>query len=281
MTDIKKALKDAITLLSLSSPSAQLDAEVLLAFVLNTSRTFLYTHPEKILTSTVKTNYEHLILQRTEGQPIAYLTGTREFWSLPLRVSKDTLIPRPATELLVELALLLLKDWPTASLIDLGTGSGAIALALAVERRAWHIMASDINPGAIDIAQYNAAQLGLSNVMFMVSDWFNAIPLQSYNAILSNPPYIAEHDPHLIEGDLRFEPKNALMSGVDGLKSLTYLIKASYDRLLPGGLLLLEHGFQQREAVANLLNESGYEQIHCWQDGEGHDRVSAGWRPKN
>ena len=281
MTDIKLALKNAITFLRQTSPSEQLDAEVLLAYVLNTSRTFLYTHPEKKLDTAQLKAYEHLVTQRAEGRPIAYLTGCREFWSLPLRVSEDTLIPRPATELLVELALSLLKDLSTASLIDLGTGSGAIALALAVERPTWKIIASDINQGAIDIAQHNMANLGLSNVLCCVSNWFASIPVQQFNAIVSNPPYIAANDPHLKQGDLRFEPENALVSGIDGLKSLTYLIKASYDRLLPGGLLLLEHGFQQREAVANLLNESGYEQIHCWQDGEGHDRVSAGWRPKN
>ncbi len=278
MINIQCVLKNAINLLEATSPSAQLDAEVLLAHALNTSRTFLYTHPEKPLEAASQKAYEYLITQRAEGWPIAYLTGCREFWSLPLRVSKNTLIPRPATELLVEVALSLLKKIKNPSLIDLGTGSGAIALALAVEQPTWNIMASDISQGAIDIAKDNTAKLGLSNVHCYISDWFADLPVQQFNAILSNPPYIADNDPHLNQGDLRFEPQNALASGVDGLKSLTYLIKASYDHLLPNGLLLLEHGFDQRLAVSNLLSDNGYERIGCWQDTEGHDRVSAGWR---
>jgi release factor glutamine methyltransferase len=279
MSDIKHALKQAITFLNNTSPSAQLDAEILLAYVLNASRTFLYTHPEHPLDHTQHEAFQQLITKRCEGLPIAYLTNSREFWSLPLRVCKDTLIPRPETELLVELTLALLKDTSPASVIDLGTGSGAIALALASERPDWQIIACDANQAAVDTAYYNATNLGLTNVHICHSDWFASISQQQFSAVVSNPPYIAKDDPHLTEGDVRFEPKEALISGVDGLESLKYIIQASYDRLLPGGFLLLEHGYDQKQAVTSLLKARGYEQVHCWQDWQGHDRVSGGWRP--
>lgn len=280
MTDIKTALGHAIKLLQQTSPSARLDAEVLLAYILKSSRTFLFSHPEKTMDRDEHHTYEHLISQRAAGHPIAHLTGTREFWSKPLIVSADTLIPRPATELLVELTLSLLHDSSAASLIDLGTGSGAIAVALADSRPDWNIIACDSQQAALEIAQNNAAHLQLSNIHFYLSDWFSAIPVQQFHAIVSNPPYIAKNDPHLTQGDLRFEPHHALVSGIDGLESLTYLIKASYDRLLPGGLLLIEHGFDQKHAVERLLFDRGYDRIQCWQDNEGHDRVSGGWRGK-
>lgn len=278
MIDIKRALTQAIALLSETSPSAQLDAEILLAYAINASRTFLYTHPEQTLTPAQHEIYQKLVAKRCEGIPIAYLTHSREFWSLPLRVGKDTLIPRPETELLVELTLTLLKDVSPASIVDLGTGSGAVALALASERPDWQILACDLNQAAVDIATLNATDLGLANVHICHSDWFTAIPSHQFNAIVSNPPYIAKDDPHLEQGDVRFEPKEALISGVDGLDSLNYIIQHSYDRLLPGGVLLLEHGYDQKQAVTSMLKARGYEQVHCWQDWQGHDRVSGGWR---
>jgi release factor glutamine methyltransferase len=280
MSNIKQALRQAVTLLTSTSPSAQIDAEVLLAHTLNTSRTFLYTHPEKILTDTQNEAYQALIAKRSAGSPIAYLTQYREFWSLPLRVSDATLIPRPETELLVELTLNFLKHIPSASILDLGTGSGAIALALASERPNWQILACDKSTAAVEMAQENAAHLGLSNVKIIKSDWFTDIPAQQFDAIVSNPPYIAADDPHLKEGDVRFEPLSALVSGKDGLESLTHIINHSYERLIPGGFLLMEHGFQQKEAVIELLNQYGYEHVQCWQDWQGHERVSGGWRKK-
>ena len=278
MIDIKQALCQAINLLTPTSPSAQIDAEVLLAYTLNTSRTFIYAHPEKILENNQLIAYQEWVTKRREGIPIAYLIGSREFWSLALQISKDTLIPRPETELLVELSLSLLGDRSPVSLLDLGTGSGAIALALASERPDWQILASDISEAALAVAHHNATHLNLSNVRILCSDWFVSLPHQSFNAILSNPPYIAANDPHLQQGDLRFEPQNALISGEDGLDALSHIIQQSQSRLLPGGLLLLEHGFQQKEAVTSLLNKYGYEKVHCWQDGQGLDRVSGGWR---
>lgn len=278
MIDIKHALNQAIALLNETSPSAQLDAEILLAYTLNTSRTFLYTHPEKTLNPSQYETYQQLIAKRYDGIPIAYLTNSREFWSLPLRVDNDTLIPRPETELLVELTLTLLKDVSPASIVDLGTGSGAIAVALASERPDWQILACDLNQAAVHIASHNVTNLGLTNVHIYHSDWFAAIPSHQFNAIVSNPPYIAKDDPHLEQGDVRFEPKEALISGAEGLDSLNYIIQHSYDRLLPGGVLLLEHGYDQKHAVTSMLKARGYEQVNCWQDWEGNDRVSGGWR---
>lgn len=276
MSDIKSALDQATTLLTSTSPSARLDAELLLAETLNVPRVFFYAHPEQPLTSIQHEHYQQLIAQRLSGTPIAHLIGIREFWSLPLRVSKDTLIPRPETELLVELTLNQLTDLPSATVLDLGTGSGAIALALASERPNWTLLACDKSQAAANIARENATQLGLHNLNVLCSDWFTAIPKQQFNAIVSNPPYIAENDPHLNQGDVRFEPRSALVSGTSGLDDLHYLIQHSQDWLLPGGLLLLEHGFDQGTAVTTLLKQYGYQQVECWQDWQGHDRVSGG-----
>jgi release factor glutamine methyltransferase len=278
MINIQQALSQAIPLLAPTSSSAQIDAEILLTHVLQTSRAFLYAHPEKNLENIQETKYQQLIEQRCEGIPIAYLTGCREFWSLPLHVNEATLIPRPETELLVEIALSFFDKGSTASLLDLGTGSGAIALALASERPTIQVLASDISLSALAMAARNIAHLRLNNVHTVNSDWFASIPLQCFDAIISNPPYIAEGDPHLYQGDLRFEPQQALISGVDGLSAFTQIINEGYDRLLPGGLLLLEHGYQQRSAVTMLLKQRGYVQIRSWQDVQGCHRVSGGVR---
>ena len=281
MIDIKRALNQAIDRLRPTSTSAQIDAEVLLAYTLSTSRTFLYTHPEKMLSNIEHETYEQLIEKRVEGMPIAYLTGTREFWSLPLIIRKDTLIPRPETELLVELTLTLLKSRSSISILDLGTGSGAIALALASERPDWNILACDVSQAALEVAHHNALHLSLNNVQMLCSDWFTSIPLQRFHAIVSNPPYIAKDDPHLKEGDVRFEPQQALSSGADGMDALRCIIERAYKHLLPGGLLLLEHGFSQKQAVMSLLYQHGYQHTQCWPDSRGHDRVSGGWVPSN
>ncbi|OCH96875.1 protein-(glutamine-N5) methyltransferase, release factor-specific [Legionella jamestowniensis] len=279
MMEIKKALDSASKQLTQCSESARLDAEVLLAHILMKDRSFLYAYPEITLTQVQWHAFQRLILKRLEGVPIAYLTGTREFWSLPLKVCEDTLIPRPETERLVELTLTLLADKTKAQILDLGTGSGAIALACASEKPQWTIIACDCSLGALQTAEENAARLALSNVYFYHSNWFENISLEGlFDAIVANPPYIATNDPHLMEGDVRFEPPLALVSGQDGLNALKHIIKHSLDRLKPGGLLLVEHGFDQKSAVASMLKDYGYTEIQCWQDWQGNDRISGGKR---
>jgi release factor glutamine methyltransferase len=281
MRDIKKTLAQASIALArtleCTNDSFRMDAEILLAHVLMKDRGFLYAYPDTMLTKLQEQTYQRLIMQRLEGVPIAYLTGTREFWSLPLTVNEDTLIPRPETELLVELTLNLLSDNKQAEILDLGTGSGAIALACASERPAWRITACDCSSGALKTAEENASRLNLSNVYFCHSDWFEKIPAGAmFDAIIANPPYIAAADPHLLKGDLRYEPKLALVSEEEGLGAIRHIIQYSIARLKGGGLLLLEHGYDQKIAVTSMLKKYGYTQIKCWQDWQGNDRVSGG-----
>ena len=278
MIDIKTLLKNTADLLAKTSGSAKIDAEILLAHVLNKSRAFLYAYPEKLISEDELKTFQILVDKRVAGNPIAYLIGQRDFWSLPLCVSEDVLIPRPETELLVDLTLNHLENLDNALILDLGTGSGAIALALASERPNWQILAADINESSANIAKKNARNLALSNVKIIVSDWFQAIPNIKFNAIVSNPPYISEDDPHLLIGDLRFEPKSALISETNGLLDLTKIIKHSFDHLQTGGILLVEHGYMQKNAVIKLFHQYGYENIKCFQDLQGNDRVSCGWK---
>jgi release factor glutamine methyltransferase len=281
MNDIRSALAWAADILKTAHVEAHLEAEILLSHVLTKNRAYLFTYPERQLTEDQIQHYQTLIQQRAQGTPIAYLTGEREFWSLPLKVNRHTLIPRHETERLVELALELLPNEPGLSLLDLGTGSGAIALALASERPDWHITACDKSKEALDTAQENAKRLSIKNISFCHSDWFTSIPPKHYHAIVSNPPYIPAEDPHLKEGDVCFEPISALVSGQDGLTDLHYIITHSFERLLPYGLLLLEHGFDQKNDIRAILNKLSYCEVQCWQDLAGHDRVSSGRKPGN
>jgi release factor glutamine methyltransferase len=279
MIDIRSALAWALTVLNKEHDDARLDAEIILSTILSKNRTYLYTYPEHLLTEEHVAQYKKLLLQRAEGIPIAYLIGQREFWSLSLAVNQHTLIPRHETERLVELTLELLPSEPQLNILDLGTGSGAIALALASERPHWHLTACDKSIEALDIARANAKRLNITNVTFYCSDWFSALPSTHYHAIVSNPPYIAMNDSHLIQGDVRFEPISALVSGQDGLTDLQYIIAHSYDYLLPNGLIVLEHGYDQKSSIQAILNRLGYCNVQCWQDIAGHDRVSSGWKP--
>jgi release factor glutamine methyltransferase len=277
MIDIKRALSLAISQLDAYIDTSRIDAEILLAHTLSKPRTFLYSHPETLLTKEQLIIFQKNVARRSLGTPVAYITGTREFWSLPIKVTRDTLIPRPETELLIELMLARLEQVNEARILDLGTGSGAIALALAKERRDWHISACDCSEGALKTAEENARNLGLSNICFYHSDWFSKIITpRTFHAIVSNPPYIAANDPHLNSGDLRFEPSLALISGPDGLCALEHIIKHSLARLEPDGLLLIEHGYDQKIAVTTMLNDYGYKRVQCWKDFQGHDRVSGG-----
>lgn len=279
MIDVKRALNLAINQLEPYSDTARTDAEVLLAVVLAKTRTWLYAYPETLLTKTQLLDFQSFVARRSLGTPVAYLTGTREFWSLPLKVNEETLIPRPETELIVELALNIMNHQHGAQILDLGTGSGAIAIALAKERNDWKVTATDYSKGALETAKENASSLNLQNICFIESDWFEQITTPVlFHAIVSNPPYIAANDPHLGEGDLRFEPQLALISGNSGLSALEHIIKHSIARLEPDGLLLIEHGFSQKSAVTTMLRDYGYVDVQCWQDLHGNDRVSGGKR---
>ncbi|MFA6302834.1 MAG: peptide chain release factor N(5)-glutamine methyltransferase [Legionella sp.] len=277
MINIRSALEQGLSQLNLNNTDARLEAEILLATALNSTRTYIYAHPEQELNPNQVTHYQNLIQQRAQGTPIAYLTGTRDFWSLTLNVNPHTLIPRHETERLVELALELIPDKPNTQILDLGTGSGAIALALAKEKPHWQIDACDRSQEALDTALGNAQKNGITSVNFYLSDWFKQIPPKRYHAILSNPPYIAEKDPHLNQGDLRFEPQNALVSGQDGFADLQYILEHALNWLLPSGLVLVEHGFEQKLKLKSIINGLGYKNAHTWQDMHGHDRVSGGW----
>lgn len=253
-------------------------AEILLGHVLHKTRAYLFAHPEEIVKPEQLTTFQELMLQRAQGMPIAYLLGEREFWSLNLKVNQHTLIPRHETERLVEVALEFIPNQANMYVLDLGTGSGAIALALAKERPNWHIIACDISEEALKIARENAQTHQINNVCFYQSNWFDKIPQRQFQAIVANPPYIAEHDPHLQHGDLPFEPQNALVSSQEGLADLQCIMKQGYEYLSPNGLLLLEHGYDQKSKVQAMLERSEYKDIRCWQDMQGQDRVSGGWR---
>lgn len=260
---------------AIAGDSARLDAELLLAHVLERDRTHLFAWPERAVTAEQEAAFRALVARRVAGEPVAHLTGRREFWSLPLAVDASTLIPRPDTERLVEVALELVAQ-PRARVLDLGTGTGAIALALASERPGWSLCGVDIEPAAVALAQRNAATLALRNVEFAVSDWFAAVPAQRFDAIVSNPPYIDADDPHLRSGDVRFEPRRALVAARNGTADLAAIAVAAPSFLRNGGWLLFEHGFEQGAVVRTLLAEAGFVHVQTWRDYGGHERISGG-----
>ncbi len=273
----------AARLVATGSPSARLDAEVLLCHVLGVDRTWLYTWGDREAETAAIARFEALLARREAGEPVAYLTGEREFWGLSLATEPSTLIPRPDTETLVEAAL----ERAVASsgrLLDLGSGTGAIALALASERPGWAVLGVDLRLEAVALAERNAARLGIANVAFRQSDWFAALGEEKkagrrFDLIVSNPPYLADDDPHLVRGDVRFEPRRALVAGEGGLADLRHLARGARDHLAPGGWLLLEHGAQQGAAVREALADAGYEAVVSRCDLAGHERVSLGCWP--
>ncbi|HEY7929432.1 MAG TPA: peptide chain release factor N(5)-glutamine methyltransferase [Steroidobacteraceae bacterium] len=258
--------------------SARLEAELLLALALNRPRSHLLAHAEEPLAPEAGQRYGSLLARAAAGEPLAYLTGQREFWSLTLTVSPAVLIPRPETELAVERCLALLADAGSAARVcDLGTGAGAIALALAAERPQWRITATDLSAPALEVARTNARQLGFAHIEFLLGDWLAPVAGRAFELIVSNPPYIAQHDPALAA--LGHEPLGALTPGATGLESLRRLILDARTHLSSSGWLVLEHGAQQREAVAAALVEAGYARVRCHRDLAGHDRISEGQWP--
>lgn len=260
------------------SPSARLDAELLLAAALGKPRSFLRTWPERVVDREVRERFEGWLARRRAGEPVAYILGRQGFWSLDLEVAPHTLIPRPDTELLVETALQLVPASP-ARVLDLGTGTGAIALALACERLSWQVTGVDRIPEAVALAERNRERLRLANVGFRQSHWFSALEGERFALIVGNPPYIPGSDPHLQQGDVRFEPKSALVAGADGLDDIRLIVAQAPRFLEPGGWLLLEHGYDQAAAVRDLLLGNGFREVESRRDLGGHERISLGRLP--
>ena len=273
MTTIKQALSYAVSRF-VESDSPEIDSRVLLCHVLQRQLSHLHAWPEKELTSRQMSEFESLASLRVKGEPIAHLTGQRGFWTLDLKVTKDTLIPRPDSEVLVMQALTKLTKGMLVA--DLGTGTGAIALSLASECPESIFVASDYSAKALKIAQYNAKSNQINNVMFWRGDWLTAIKANSLDMIVSNPPYIEQDDPHLKQGDVAFEPIQALASGVDGLDDIRKIITQSKTTLKAMGWLLIEHGYEQAKPVKLLFEQAGFSQVECHQDFGGNDRVTAG-----
>jgi len=262
-------------LLATSSDSAKLDVEILLSLVLKKARSYLLTWPEKKLSDEQLLDFIVLLSRRAQGEPIAYITGEKEFWSLPFAVSQATLIPRPDTETLVELVLELYSDNQLISCLDLGTGTGAIALALASEKATWEIEAIDFNIEAVNLAQRNANNLNLAQVKIYQSDWFTEISKnKKFNIIVSNPPYIDGDDINLSQGDVRFEPKSALVATEQGLADIKHIANEARHFLSADGKLFFEHGFEQGHAVRTILTDLGYKNAQTKQDLNGHERIS-------
>lgn len=255
------------------------DAELLLAQVLQCPRTWLHAHWDEIIEPVLANRFESLLSRRESGEPVAYLTGRRGFWRFDLAVTPATLIPRPETELLVELALERLPPGRALRIADLGTGCGAIALALALERPRTHVVATDNSEDALAVARTNARQLAVGNIQFRGGDWLQPLAGEAFDLIASNPPYIAAGDPHLAAGDLRFEPAAALESGADGLDAIRTIVRDAPGYLHSQGWLLLEHGWEQGHAVRALMQSAGFVDIRTERDLEDRDRVSLARKP--
>ncbi|MET0255752.1 MAG: peptide chain release factor N(5)-glutamine methyltransferase [Luteibacter sp.] len=269
MTDVRTILRQAAEALG-----DRLEAELLLGHVLGVNRAWFFAHAGDALEPANSARFDALVRRRMQGEPVAYITGTRDFWSLTLEVGPATLIPRAETELLVELALERLPQG--GSVVDLGTGSGAIALAIASERPDASVTAVDASRAALDIARRNAERLRLQRVVFVAGDWFAPLGEARFDLVVSNPPYIEEDDAHLGRGDLRFEPASALASGRDGLDDIRRIVRGAGGRLTHGGWLLMEHGWDQGPAVRAVLAEAGFIEAFTAADLEGRDRVSGG-----
>ncbi|HOY71279.1 MAG TPA: peptide chain release factor N(5)-glutamine methyltransferase [Methylotenera sp.] len=278
-SSIKSVLQSAT--LQLNTPEAKLEAQYLLQHVLQVNRAWLIAHENEALQASSHAAFEALLTRRMQGEPVAYILGYREFYGLTLKVSPDTLIPRADTETLVEAALNKLVSFTTKNptILDLGTGSGAIALAVAKNFPIAFVTAVDASKGALNIAQQNAQKLEISNIQFILSDWFGELNDKKFDLIVSNPPYIENADAHLRQGDLRFEPISALASGVDGLDDIRQIIGECLIYLKPQGWIMLEHGYNQAQAVTDLMASIGLTHIESIKDLGGHQRVTIGKNP--
>ncbi len=273
---IRQQLAWATALFEAISDSARLDSEILLAHCLKRDRSYLMTWPERELDAGHIDCFHSLVQRRLEPQPVAYLVGSREFYSLQLETTPTTLVPRPETELLVEKSLQLLASKQSPSILELGTGTGAIALALKQHCADCRLTATDINAETLEVARRNATKHGLE-VEFIQSDWYRSLdPDHGYDLIVSNPPYIAANDPYLSNGDLPAEPRNALCSGESGLEALEVIIRGAVDHLQPGGWLVLEHGYDQQQQVQQLLLGQGFDLVETFHDFNNLPRVSVG-----
>jgi len=275
MTDhlqISAILDDATERLTAVSDSARLDAELLLARAIDMPRSYLFAHPEEVLDELAVARFEAAIERRLAGEPMAYITGVREFWSLELMVTPATLVPRPETELLVDLALREIPRRAEWAILDLGTGSGAIAIAIARERPLARVTATDISAAALDVARQNARQLEIPNIEFLEGDWTAPVSGRRFDVIVSNPPYVRSDDAALEA--LHREPRSALAAGADGLDAIRTLARDCGALLEPGGALLIEHGAEQRDGVAAVLGEHGWYDVRCHNDYAGLPRVT-------
>lgn len=269
-------LRDAADALAPVSDSALLDAEVLLCLALSKPRSHLRAWPDKPLQPEHLSAFRALLEQRQKGVPIAYITGNREFWSRDFLVTPEVLIPRPDTELLIELSLNLIPTNEPFKIIDLGTGSGIIAITLAAELPHAQLSATDFSPAALRIAQLNAEKHHIDNIKFYQSDWFANLPPTKFNLIISNPPYIAEDDRHLQQGDVRFEPRTALSAAEQGLSDIKIIADTARSYLEPGGHLLIEHGYDQQQQVQALFKNLHYDKVQTYTDLSGQPRVTYG-----
>jgi len=272
--NVKELLAEACRLLACQQ-GTRLEAEVLLSHSLGVNRAWLYANAEQDVAGQATSSFLELIQRRLHGEPVAYLTGVREFWSLNLKVTPDVLIPRPETELLVETALKRIPADEHWRIADLGTGSGAVALAIASERPGCEVFASDISSAALSIAQQNADSLTLGRVRFLQGSWLS--PLEGkFRGIVSNPPYVSSQDPHMKQGDCRFEPDSALSPGSDAMTSIRHIAEAALPYLETGGFLAFEHGCEQGEASRQLLFQLGYTKVETIRDLAGLERVTTG-----
>jgi len=273
---IEKTLADAAEKLAEVSDSPRLDAETLLAWVLDAPRNHLFTHPEEELNDESAREFSDVLARRHQGEPVAYITGSKEFWSLLLKVNRDTLVPRPETETLVEQALLLIPRDRPCRILDLGTGSGAIAIAIASERPNCEIVATDASRDALEVAKENAKQHGLDNIRFVEGTWTEPVADKSFDFVVSNPPYVRVGDPALDE--LRYEPRSALAAGPDGLDAIRRIAEDAGNILAANGTLFLEHGADQQNAVADVLRQNGWTGMECSNDLAGRPRVTKATR---